>query len=197
MTTREVAAALGVSVDTVTRWCRLGRLPATRFGRDWRIDATALQRPADPHPSALARTVDHLPPGAHALVLVLGGRRTARRVVRQLADAAPGCVVGAEPVREPGRGPLRRALAEADRHARTEVERRAVAAARRLVRWSQGGGAERMLAETVRHTGATVLCVAPLPEADDLPDLLAAHTHLLLTAGAGQVWSRPLRPGGG
>ncbi len=33
----EVATLLRVSTKTVRRWIKNGTLPATRFGRDWRI----------------------------------------------------------------------------------------------------------------------------------------------------------------
>src|SRR5436190_350415 len=36
----EVAERLGVSSDTVTRWCRQGRIPGIKPGRDWRVPAS-------------------------------------------------------------------------------------------------------------------------------------------------------------
>ncbi|HXF36593.1 MAG TPA: helix-turn-helix domain-containing protein, partial [Actinomycetota bacterium] len=43
VTAREVAERLGVAPDTVTRWCREGRIPAVRPGRDWRIPASVIE----------------------------------------------------------------------------------------------------------------------------------------------------------
>src|SRR6266516_1985640 len=39
----EVAERLGVSSDTVTRWCRQGRIPGIKPGRDWRVPASVAE----------------------------------------------------------------------------------------------------------------------------------------------------------
>ena len=37
LTTEEAAEFLRVSQHTIWRWCKTGRLPAFRIGREWRI----------------------------------------------------------------------------------------------------------------------------------------------------------------
>ena len=51
MTVEEAAEGFRVSLATVYRWCRSGRLPAKRVGRDWRISRTAFDEtsPAGNH----------------------------------------------------------------------------------------------------------------------------------------------------
>lgn len=44
MRTEEVAAELGVSKTVVWRQIRAGRLPAEKFGRDWRIKRDDFER---------------------------------------------------------------------------------------------------------------------------------------------------------
>lgn len=44
----EVAAALGVSVATVRRWCATGVLPCRRLGRTVRIPIEAVDAPHEP-----------------------------------------------------------------------------------------------------------------------------------------------------
>lgn len=43
LTVRQVAERVGVSTDTVARWCRQRRLPATKPGRDWRIEPAGVE----------------------------------------------------------------------------------------------------------------------------------------------------------
>lgn len=62
MRTEEVAAELGVSKTVVWRQIHLGRLPAEKFGRDWRISRADFElfrtmdrkrgRPRRPRPAA-------------------------------------------------------------------------------------------------------------------------------------------------
>jgi excisionase family DNA binding protein len=42
VTAEEAAAVLRVTLNTVYRWCRAGRLRARKFGHEWRIDSSAL-----------------------------------------------------------------------------------------------------------------------------------------------------------
>jgi excisionase family DNA binding protein len=42
LTSAEAARVLGVSERAITKRCALGRLPALRQGRRWRVDASAL-----------------------------------------------------------------------------------------------------------------------------------------------------------
>jgi excisionase family DNA binding protein len=54
---REIAAELHVSVQTVNRWCREGKLHARRAGRKWLIRREDLDRFLEAEP---ARTPDQL-----------------------------------------------------------------------------------------------------------------------------------------
>src|SRR5207248_9367491 len=79
----EVAERLGVSSDTVTRWCRQGRIPGIKPGRDWRVPASVAEdllagRPApfwtaDPEPQP-----PRLHPPDHVPLPVPGGGQEAR-----------------------------------------------------------------------------------------------------------------------
>lgn len=40
---REIATLLRIDVKTVRRWIDAGKLPATRVGRDWRIERADLK----------------------------------------------------------------------------------------------------------------------------------------------------------
>ena len=44
LTVQEVATYLKVSRSTVWRWCKNGKLPAFRIGREWRIHREALDK---------------------------------------------------------------------------------------------------------------------------------------------------------
>jgi excisionase family DNA binding protein len=57
LTVAEAAAYLRVSRATMWRWCQAQRVPATKIGHEWRIDADGLRvlvtrRPAEPAPQA-------------------------------------------------------------------------------------------------------------------------------------------------
>jgi len=43
LTAEEAASYLRVSVETVWRWCKQGRLPAFQIGRAWRIRKDKLE----------------------------------------------------------------------------------------------------------------------------------------------------------
>lgn len=47
------AEYLGVTIHTIRRWIRIGALPASRIGRDWRIDATAVEQMMTPTPAPI------------------------------------------------------------------------------------------------------------------------------------------------
>jgi len=74
-TAEETAELLRVALNTVYRWCRSGRLRARKFGRQWRIDRTALEGPGYPGPrSKPADLLNHILPhlnrdGEHLFVL--------------------------------------------------------------------------------------------------------------------------------
>src|SRR2546427_13197387 len=80
----EVAERLGVSSDTVTRWCRQGRIPGIKPGRDWRVPASVAEdllagRPARFWTADLEPQLARLHSSDHVLVLVPGGVKKARR----------------------------------------------------------------------------------------------------------------------
>jgi excisionase family DNA binding protein len=62
-TAEETAELLRVALNTVYRWCRSGRLRARKFGRQWRIDRTALEGLGYPGPkSKPADLLNHILP---------------------------------------------------------------------------------------------------------------------------------------
>ena len=78
MTVEEASALLRVSLNTVYRWCRAGRLPAKKVGRDWRISTSTLHElghPIDPKPmNLLDPLLPHLAEGhEHLFSLVFDG----------------------------------------------------------------------------------------------------------------------------
>lgn len=44
LTTQDAAARLGITPGLVAKYIRQGRLRATRFGRDWKIEAEDLEQ---------------------------------------------------------------------------------------------------------------------------------------------------------
>ena len=63
VTAEETAELLRVSLNTVYRWCRSGRLRARKFGRQWRIDSSALEGLGYPGPkSKPADLLNHILP---------------------------------------------------------------------------------------------------------------------------------------
>lgn len=99
LTVDEVATLMRVHRNTVYRWCRSGRLPATKIGKDWRVSRDAVEgliapprgnpvrgaevaresaaiEPLDPVERALddrvAEFLSCLEPGEHLLTLVDG-----------------------------------------------------------------------------------------------------------------------------
>lgn len=44
LTAEEAAAYLRVSIETIWRWCKEGRLPAFQIGRGWRIRRDRLEQ---------------------------------------------------------------------------------------------------------------------------------------------------------
>ena len=51
ITCREAAKLLGVSVETVWRWVRLGKIPAYRIGRIYRLKLSEITNENGAHPS--------------------------------------------------------------------------------------------------------------------------------------------------
>lgn len=52
LTTAEAARLLGVTADTVKRYCVKGLLPAQKLGKTWVIEASALKTFEPPAPGA-------------------------------------------------------------------------------------------------------------------------------------------------
>lgn len=44
LTTEEIADILSMNVQTVRRWCREGKLPAVKFGKNYRVSRPELAR---------------------------------------------------------------------------------------------------------------------------------------------------------
>jgi excisionase family DNA binding protein len=66
VTAEETAELLRVALNTVYRWCRSGRLRARKFGRQWRIDGSALEELGYPGPkSKPVNLVEHILPHLH------------------------------------------------------------------------------------------------------------------------------------
>src|SRR2546423_797467 len=91
----EVAERLGVSPDTVTRWCRQGRIPGIKPGRDWRVPASVAEdllagRPARFWTADLEPQLSRLRPSDHVLVLVPGGVKEARAFRGVLLEMGKG-----------------------------------------------------------------------------------------------------------
>jgi len=63
VTAEETAERLRVTLNTVYRWCRSGRLPARKFGGQWRIDSSALEGLGYPGPkSKPVNLLEHILP---------------------------------------------------------------------------------------------------------------------------------------
>jgi len=66
VTAEETAELLRVALNTVYRWCRSGRLRARKFGRQWRIDGSALEEIGYPGPrSKPVNLLEHILPHLH------------------------------------------------------------------------------------------------------------------------------------
>jgi excisionase family DNA binding protein len=93
VTAEETAGSLQVTLNTVYRWCRSGRLPARKFGGQWRIDSSALEGLSYPGPkSKPANLLDHILPylnrdGEHLLALG-ADEATALRLQAAFLEAA-------------------------------------------------------------------------------------------------------------
>ena len=55
LTVEETAAYLRVTKGTIWRWCRSGKLPATKIGHQWRIRRDELEDMI--HPQTVPRTL--------------------------------------------------------------------------------------------------------------------------------------------
>ena len=217
-----LAERMGVSPDTVTRWCRQGRIPAVKPGRDWRVAATvaedliaARQAPEassdeiedSPWRDALAVQIAQLSPGDHVLVVVPGGWDDARRFRDLLASVTgENTIVAMEPPPAPSGGVLARAVlaALARAHAASEVEKvrdHAGTNPRRcFIRWtsqipSETLPAESRVARFTAERGWISFCVLPLSGAPDLATLVQTHTHVLVGTATAPSWLGSARGG--
>lgn len=90
LTIDEVAALMRVHRNTVYRWCRSGRLPATKVGKDWRVSRDTIEgliAPAEENVIRGAKVV--LGPEA-VEPADLGGREPDGRVLEFLSSLEPG-----------------------------------------------------------------------------------------------------------
>lgn len=199
-----VAERLGVSSDTVSRWCRQGRIPGIKPGRDWRVPASVAEdllagRPARHWGADLGPQLERLRPSDHVLVLVPGGLREARAfidVLRQIESHR--AVTAPEPPPPPTGGMLSRAALAAGSRAVTAHEvqlarHQPAAGSKWLIRWVSRLGpesleVERRVAEAAQAQGWVVFCVLPLQGDPDLARLVAAHTHVLVGQAHGRSW---------
>jgi excisionase family DNA binding protein len=218
-----LAERMGVSPDTVTRWCRQGRIPAVKPGRDWRVAATVAEdlvaaREDRGHPrgfgadavhdspwrEALQDQIDQLSPGDHVLVVVPGGWDDARRF-RDLLVAASGeeTMTALEPPPAPRGGVFARAVltAAARAHAASELQHAAPAEpARRFIRWtsqipSESLPTESRVARLTAERAWITFCVLPLAGAPDLATLVQTHTHVLVGTASAPCWLGSARGG--
>lgn len=181
----EVARALGVSPDTVTRWCRQGRIEAVKPGRDWRIPRSALASLGRRHQGtsrALNRILADVPTGSHVLVLALDGQEGFRAALERAGPPGTATLPAAPPARTtPLAGALTRAAARA-------LAARALALAAGddgwLVRAAGDVGTEERLGR-LAGGGVTTFCLLPEAPSAALPFLLGNHTHLLAGSPAG------------
>lgn len=212
----EVAERLGVSSDTVTRWCRQGRIPGIKPGRDWRVPASVAEdllagRPARFWTADLEPQLSRLRPSDHVLVLVPGGVREARSFCGVLGEMGRGITIPEPPAPPAGRL-LAQALLLAGARA---LASREVALAQSepgspsewMIRWVGKLGAETMQTETLvaraaENAGRVIFCLLPLsgdPDSvehdPDLGGLVEAHTHILVGQAHGRSWLGSARAG--
>jgi excisionase family DNA binding protein len=92
VTVEEAAELLRVAVNTIYRWCRAGRLPARKFGREWRIDSSALEevgcRAVMERANLLEPIVRRLYRGGECLLGLAVDRATEQRLQALFLDLA-------------------------------------------------------------------------------------------------------------
>lgn len=98
LTVEEVATYLGVKSITVYRWCREGRLPALKPGREWRVRRTALDeflRRAERQPTLVGqlRTFLTVPDHVIAVAATLDALHRLDAAFFQVAEARGGLLV--------------------------------------------------------------------------------------------------------
>jgi excisionase family DNA binding protein len=212
----EVAERLGVSPDTVTRWCRQGRIPGIKPGRDWRVPASVAEdllagRPARFWTADLEPQLARLHSSDHVLVLVPGGVKEARAFRSVLLEM--GHAVSTP---EPPSPPVGKLFAQATLRAGARaLARREVAIAESsppspsewLIRWVGRLGTETLATESaVAHAaedaGRVIFCLLPLAGDPDIVDhdpdlapLVEAHSHILVGQAHGRSWLGSARAG--
>ena len=212
----EVAERLGVSSDTVTRWCRQGRIPGIKPGRDWRVPASVAEdllagRPARFWTADLEPQLARLHASDHVLVLVPGGVKEARAFRSVLLEMGKGTATP-EPPAPPVGKLFTQAMLRAGARA---LARREVAIAQSppaspsewLIRWVGRLGTETLategsVARAAEDAGRVIFCLLPLSGDPDLvehdPDLaglVEAHTHILVGQAHGRSWLGSARAG--
>lgn len=211
----EVADRLGVSSDTVTRWCRQGRIPGIKPGRDWRVPASVAEdllagRPARFWTADLEPQLARLRPSDHVLVLVPGGVKEARAFCTVL-EGMGQAVATPEPPPPPAGKVFAQAalLAGARALARREValaEAPPASESEWLIRWvgrlaSETLATEAAVARAAEGAGRVIFCLLALAgdpnlERDpDLGGLVEAHTHILVGQAHGRSWLGSARAG--
>lgn len=211
----EVAERLGVSSDTVTRWCRQGRIPGIKPGRDWRVPASVAEdllagRPARFWTADLEPQLARLRPTDHVLVMVPGGVKEARAFCAVLEDMGKA-VATPEPPPPPGGKVFAQSvlLAGARALARREIalaEAPPASDSEWLIRWvgrlaSETMATEAAVARAAEEAGRVIFCLLPLTGDPDLerdPDLgglVEAHTHILVGQAHGRSWLGSARAG--
>ena len=212
----EVAERLGVSPDTVTRWCRQGRIPGIKPGRDWRVPASVAEdllagRPARFWTADLEPQLSRLRPSDHVLVLVPGGVKEARAFRGVLLEMGKGTATPEPPAPPVGRlfaQALLRAGARALASREIAIAESAPASPSEwLIRWVGKLGAETLategsVARGAEDAGRVIFCLLPLTGDRDLvehdPDLaglVEAHTHILVGQAHGRSWLGSARTG--
>ncbi|MEA2591756.1 MAG: hypothetical protein QOD62_1587 [Actinomycetota bacterium] len=212
----EVAERLGVSSDTVTRWCRQGRIPGIKPGRDWRVPASVAEdllagRPARFWTADLEPQLARLHTSDHVLVLVPGGVKEARAFRGVLLEMGKGTATPEPP--SPPVGKLfdqAMLLAGARALARREVsiaESPPASPSEWLIRWVGRLGTETLATESsvaraAEDAGRVIFCLLPLAGDPDLvehdPDLaglVEAHSHILVGQAHGRSWLGSARAG--
>jgi excisionase family DNA binding protein len=211
----EVAERLGVSSDTVTRWCRQGRIPGIKPGRDWRVPASVAEdllagRPARFWTADLEPQLARLRPSDHVLVLVPGGVKEARAFCSVLQGMG-NAIATPEPPPPPVGRVFAQSLLRAGARA---LASREVALAQApptgpsewLIRWvgklaAETRQTEAAVARAAEEAGRVIFCLLPLSGDPDLerdPDLgglVEVHTHLLVGQAHGRSWLGSARAG--
>ncbi len=97
MNTTQAAEKIGMSVSTIRRWCRTGRIAAAKVGRAWHIDPAALPIRSEEHPVTTVEEpteVYKIENGAHEIEIFPERRRFGRRSSEESPVRWTWCVDG-------------------------------------------------------------------------------------------------------